>query len=84
MFDQFNTDPHIGGVRWDKWIKILERLLEAPDIIEKAAHSANQKAAIDKRKQALLLHYAEPRFAFTRSFTYPFTLCRTEPKVNVV
>ena len=62
LFEQFNvhTDPHTAGVRWDKWIKRLERLLEALDIIEKAAHSEQQKTAIDKRRLALLLHYAGP------------------------
>ena len=62
MFEQFNvhTDPHTAGVRWDKWIKRLKRLLEALDIIEKAAHSADQKTAINKRRLVLLLHYAGP------------------------
>ena len=62
LFEQFkvHTDPHTAGVRWEKWITRLERLLEALDIIEKANDSADKKTAIDKRRLALLLHYAGP------------------------
>ncbi len=55
MFEQFkvHSDPHTAGVRWEKWITRLERLLEALDIIEKNSHSAAKKATTNKRRLAL-------------------------------
>ncbi|EFX65148.1 hypothetical protein DAPPUDRAFT_265133 [Daphnia pulex] len=60
QFDQFKVhcDPHTAGLRWEKWIIRFERLMEAINVISQTADSADQKTATDKRRLALLLHYA--------------------------
>ena len=60
QFERFkvHADPHTAGIRWEKWIIRFDRLLEAMNVVEKAADSADQKTATDKRRLALLLHYA--------------------------
>ena len=95
LFEQFkvHTDPHTAGVRWRKWIDRLERLLEALDITEKANDSAEQKAAIDKRRLSLLLYYAGPEVIEvyetlagnknTYSLAKPLFATYFEPKKNV-
>ncbi|EFX62186.1 hypothetical protein DAPPUDRAFT_120453 [Daphnia pulex] len=60
QFDQFKVhcDPHTAGLRWEKWIIRFERLMEAINVVSQTADSADQKTATDKRRLALLLHYA--------------------------
>ena len=60
QFEQFkvHSDPHTAGMRWERWTARFERLLEAINVVEKASDSADQKTATDKRRLALLLHYA--------------------------
>jgi hypothetical protein len=60
QFEQFkvHSDPHTAGMRWEIWTTRFERLLEAVNVVEKASDSADQKTATDKRRLALLLHYA--------------------------
>ena len=45
-------------MRWKRWTTRFERLLEAINVVEKNSDSADQKTATDKRRLALLLHYA--------------------------
>ena len=60
QFEQFkvHSDPHTAGMRWERWTTRFERLFEAINVVEKASDSADQKTATDKRRLALVLHYA--------------------------
>ncbi|EFX66134.1 hypothetical protein DAPPUDRAFT_116685 [Daphnia pulex] len=60
QFDQFKVhcDPHTAGLRREKWIIRFERIMEAINVVSQTAISADQKTATDKRRLALLLHYA--------------------------
>ncbi|XP_057375023.1 uncharacterized protein K02A2.6-like [Daphnia carinata] len=59
-FESFSIsdDPQNVGARWKKWVSRFETMLLAMNIVEEDSNTNAQKSAIDKRRLALMLHYA--------------------------